>query len=124
CTGLASILSIAHAQSVSLSAARRSDGQMQVTVWGSSPSPVTLQASSDLKNWQDLQTFSISGGPVVLGDTEAANHSHRTYRVRDAVAAPTQLPDLASLMNRVFPAPEGFNTIQYAANGTLGFIVW
>lgn len=46
------------------------------------------------------------------------------FNISNPTPPPSNLPDLANLPNRVFPSPEGFNTVQYAPNGALGFIVW
>jgi hypothetical protein len=113
-----------HAQSASItSVARLSNGQTRVTVTGSSGTAVMLQGSMDLKSWSDLQSLTLSGSAVVYTDTTTTTTRQRFYRVHGS-AATTELPELANLPNAVFPAPEGFNTIQYAPNGRLGFIVW
>ncbi|HEV8543632.1 MAG TPA: chitobiase/beta-hexosaminidase C-terminal domain-containing protein [Verrucomicrobiae bacterium] len=46
------------------------------------------------------------------------------FNISNPAPPVSTLPDLASYANRVFPAPEGFNTVQYAPDGKLGFIVW
>lgn len=100
-------------------------GTVKLTVTGSSPNPVTLQSSPDLKSWADVKTLALNGTPLEVSDTKSASGS-RVYRLRDsgAIPPPSTLPELGDLQNRVFPAPEGGATIQYAANGMLGFIVW
>jgi hypothetical protein len=40
------------------------------------------------------------------------------------VAPPAPLSDLANLPNAVFTPGEGFDTVQYAANGSLAYIFW
>jgi hypothetical protein len=100
---------------------RLENGQIQVSASGSSPNPVDLQASSDLSSWSTIQTLSANHGSLVFTDSMSAGE--RIYRLH-TTPAPTQLADLADSPNRVFEAPEGFNTIQYAPNGTLGFIAW
>jgi hypothetical protein len=113
------------ADGVELSAiARLPDGRVQITLQGSSPGPVVLQASSDFKSWSDLQSFNLNGTPVVWTDANAASLGERIYRAKTGGSPPATLPDLGELENRVFPAPEGINTIQYAPNGKLGFIAW
>jgi hypothetical protein len=97
---------------------------MQITITGTSAQPVVLQATSDLKAWEDLQTLTLAGDPVSYVDLQAVSVPERSYRVRSTGTVPASLPDLGPLVNRVFPAPEGFNTVQYAPNGGLGFIVW
>lgn len=105
---------------------RLPDGTVQISITGSSSDPVVLQSSSDLKSWQDLQTLNLSGGEATYVDSQANTLRERNYRVRTASGSsnPTSPADLGTMMNRVFPAPEGFNTVQYAPDGTLGFIVW
>jgi hypothetical protein len=103
---------------------RLPDGSAELTVTGNAATAVSIQASSDLHSWTDLQTLSLNGNPVVYRDSQASFASRRVYRVRSVSSAPTTLPDLADYRNRVFPAPEGQTTIQYAPDGKLGFIVW
>jgi hypothetical protein len=127
CVLLTAILTVQAAE-VRLSEVKRlSNGQVQVVVTGDADDPVTVQGSTDLKDWQDLQTFSLTGSPVYYTDTEAASLALRTYRVRTTSgrqSVPSELSDLSEAQNRVFPAPEGRNTIQFAADGKLAFIVW
>ena len=80
-----------------------------------------VEASTDLVNWVSIQTNSPSALPFTLTDFQSGNFARRFYRVRSAGAL---LPDLAQFTNSVFMASEGFNTLQYAPNGKLGFIVW
>jgi hypothetical protein len=101
---------------------RQANGQVQLSLGGVSVTPLALQSSVDLKNWSTVQTFTLAGTAIVYTDSQPGA-AKRFYRLRDP-ATPVQLPDLATLPNAVFPAPEGFDTIQYAANGKLGFIVW
>jgi hypothetical protein len=111
------------AQSASLSSiVRQASGQTQVTVTGISAAPLALQASSDLKTWSNLQTLTLTGAPIVYTDSQP-NAARRFYRLH-AAGTGAALPDLGNLPNAVFPAPEGFDTIQFAPNGKLGFIVW
>ncbi len=114
---------LSNAQEVRLSQiVRLPDGRTQVTISGLSPSPVALQCSSDLKSWSDLQTYTLNGSPVTFTDGSSAGH--RVYRVGSVASVPSMLPDLGDLQNRVFPAPEGLNTVQFAPDGKLGFITW
>jgi hypothetical protein len=104
---------------------RRANGEVEVTISGAANAPVVLQSSSDLKSWEDLQAVTLSGGTATYIDTHAMGVRERSYRVRSGEAnEPATLPDLGSMENRVFPAPEGFNTVQFARNGSLGFFVW
>ena len=49
----------------------------------------------------------------------------RFYRLKTASSTPgVQLPALENLQNQVFVSGEGFDTVQFAPNGTLGFIFW
>lgn len=124
---LFTIILCTRAEEVRLSEVKRlPNGQVQVVVTGQSSAPVTVQGSSDLKTWQDLQTFSLEGTPIYYTDTTAPSVARRTYRIRasSGQAVAPAVSDLSELHNRVFPAPEGFNTIQFAPDGNLGFIVW
>ncbi|MGV3772012.1 MAG: chitobiase/beta-hexosaminidase C-terminal domain-containing protein [Verrucomicrobiales bacterium] len=47
-----------------------------------------------------------------------------TFNINNPTGTTGPLADLANNPNTVFPAPEGFDTIQYAPDGKLGFIVW
>jgi hypothetical protein len=112
------------AGSVTLSRITRlPDGSAEMVVSGSASSPLVLQGTSDFKTWKDIQTFNLSGTPVTLKDPSASSQARRLYRVNASTQA-IPLPDLSGLQNRVFPAPEGADTIQFAPNGTLGYIVW
>ncbi len=128
CFALVALGLTVSAQEVRLSAVRRlPGGEVELTMNGSSAQPMVLQGSSDLKTWQDLQTVTLGGSPITYTDLQAVAVQERSYRLRGAAADPAglkSLPDLGDLENRVFPAPEGFNTIQFAPNGTLGFIFW
>lgn len=97
---------------------------MKVSISGVSVSPVTLQASFDLKTWTDLQTFTLTGTEVVYTDAQAATTPTRHYRLKQGSTTAVTLPDLANSPNTVFTAGEGFDTVQYAANGNLGLIFW
>jgi hypothetical protein len=99
-------------------------GSVQLTINGPAQTAVTLQGSSDLKQWNDLQTITLSSPSAVYTDTQAKTLRTRSYRLRTQTAPPPALPDLGDALNRVFPAPEGMSTIQYAPNGKLGFIAW
>src|SRR5688572_13286183 len=116
-----------NAEDVMLSEVKRlPEGKIQMKISGSCPDAVTLQVTADLKNWTDLQTFSLKGDPIYYTDENSPSVVRRAYRVRTSTNQPVipALPDLGDAVNRVFPAPEGFNTVQFAADGKLGFIVW
>lgn len=117
----------ARAQSVSLGGpVRLADGAMRLTITGSSAGPVTLQGSADMKEWRDIESFTLNGAPVTYTDEGAAGQGMKYYRVKagGVVEPPVVLPDLSGLLNEVFIPGEGFDTIQYAPNGSLGLIVW
>jgi hypothetical protein len=105
---------------------RLSNGQVQMTLTGTAPSAVNVQASADLKNWTTVQTATLTGASVTVTDPGAASLPKRFYRLwTDATpVVPTPLTDLSTLANAVFPAREAFDSTQYAPNGNLGFIVW
>src|SRR4051812_29601503 len=99
-TWFALFSSSSYAQSITLSPGRRlANGQVQMTISGTSANPVTLQASSDLKNWEDVQSFSLNGASIIYTDTQASTFRNRTYRVRADDAIALQLPDLGTLQN-------------------------
>src|SRR5687767_1973402 len=86
-----------------------------------SAAPLVVEASTDLVNWTQLSTIAASGSATVVTDSQSATFAKRFYRTRTQVPA---LSDLTQLPNTVFMAGEGFNTLQYAPNGKIGFIVW
>ena len=83
--------------------------------------PLVIEASSDLANWVSISTVPVSTAPTTVTDSQSANFARRFYRARTDTPV---LPDLTQLSNSVFIAGEGFNTVQYALNGKLGFIIW
>lgn len=104
--------------------AQVSPTQVRVTATGSSANPVVLEGTTDFQSWTTVTTFPANTSPMTYTDNTG---TRRSYRLRSGTApapTPQTLPDLASFQNRVFPAPEGFETVQYAADGKLGFIVW
>jgi hypothetical protein len=100
------------------------DGSLELTISGSNGEAVVLQASRDLKGWNDVQTYYLNGGPALYQQAAGANQWN-FFRLRSGtVETGTQLPSLADSPNAVFVAGEGFDTVQFAPNGTLGFIFW
>ncbi|MDX1953727.1 MAG: hypothetical protein SFY81_16270 [Verrucomicrobiota bacterium] len=96
-------------------------GGAQLTVTGQSSGLVTLQSSTDLNSWMDIATNQLNGIPWVVIDPLPGGT--RFYRI-SLVSTGESLGDLSQLQNQVFTAGEGFNTIQYAPDGNLAFIVW
>lgn len=80
-----------------------------------------LEASTNLVNWTSIKTNPANATPIAIADPQAAGFSRRFYRVQ-TIGAP--LGDLTQMPNSVFMPPDGFNALQYAPNGKLGFIVW
>ncbi|MGV3772563.1 MAG: hypothetical protein ACO1QB_06640 [Verrucomicrobiales bacterium] len=119
-------MEMTQAASPSISGVKRlSNGQIQMTLNGTASAPMVLEATTDFKNWTQLQSYTLNGAPVTATDSQSSSFKSRFYRLRGGSATtPTTLPELANSVNAVFPAPEGFNTVQYAPNGNLGFIVW
>lgn len=107
--------------SPTISTPKRIAGGFEIRVRGLSAVPLMVQASNDLVEWHDHQQVTLSGGEVVVTDILGGGSAQRYYRLKPLAVT---LPDLNGLKNSVFPAGEGFNTMQYAASGTLGFIVW
>lgn len=68
-------------------------------------------------------TTTIKAKAFATGMTDSAVTT-ATINISNPTPPPSSLPDLAGLPNRVFPAQEGFDTVQYAPDGKLGFIVW
>lgn len=86
-----------------------------------SSQPLVIEASTDLRNWVAISTVAPSSSATVVTDPLSASLPRRFYRTQSAGAP---LTDLTLLPNTVFMAGEGFNTLQYAPSGKLGFIVW
>ena len=86
-----------------------------------SAQPTVLEASTNLVHWVGVATNAANAEPLTVTDPQSTNILRRFYRVQ-TVGAP--LPDLSQLPNGVFMPPDGFNAVQYAPNGKLGFIVW
>lgn len=86
-----------------------------------SATPLVVEASTDLVNWTAISNVAASAAPTIVTDSQSASFPRRFYRTQSAAPA---LPDLRQMPNSVFMAGEGFNTLQYAPNGKLGFIVW
>ena len=102
--------------------AKQANGALRVTINGALGEQVTLQGSGDLKSWSDLQFYTLTGDAVTY---DQAGMDGRFYRLKAASSTSgVQLPVLDNLQNQVFVAGEGFDTVQFAPNGTLGFIFW
>ncbi len=87
--------------------------------------PAVIEASPDLKTWQPVFTNTTGGTVITFTDTAGTSLAHRFYRAVTIISGGNQtLPDLAQSPNAVFQAGEGFNTVQFAPDGRLGFIVW
>ncbi len=101
----------------------------QFTVTASTDLTV-VETSSNLQTWTPLQTNAAGVENITVTDWYSHDYSRRFYRVRSlgSTPAPTPTPlpsgDLSQLNNSVFIAGEGFNTLQFAPNGKLGFIAW
>ncbi len=97
-----------------------------------SPNITVVEASPNFQNWYPLQTNAANAGLVTVTDWNCQDFVRRFYRVRSWSITPTPPPastpaalgDLTQLNNSIFMASEGFNTLQYAPNGKLGFIAW
>jgi hypothetical protein len=57
-----------------------SDGQFAIEVTGAPSEQVTIQVSSDLVTWTDVQTVTITDGPMVFTDSNANQYAVRFYR--------------------------------------------
>jgi hypothetical protein len=63
------------------SAQRLFDGSFQLAFYGLVGSNYTIQASTDLLNWQPLTNFVRTNYPFYFSDQTAMNYSRRFYRV-------------------------------------------
>ena len=116
---------------VSLRPTRISGDPFQFVMNGSSDQVTVIETSTDFQNWLSVQTNAAGAINVTYTDWWSHDYSRRFYRVRiltNSIGATNPLPgaltNLAALPNAVFMAGEGFNTLQFAPNGKLGFIAW
>jgi len=111
---------VATAQNVTL---QRVPGPVHPYRLSVSPSAQALvvEASTDFVNWSLVSPVAASSSATIVTDPQSTSFPRRFYRARTAVPP---LPDLSQLPNTVFMAGEGFNALQCAPNGKLGFIVW
>jgi hypothetical protein len=80
-----------------------------------------------MKSWADLKTYQLTGSPAVFEQPANAQARYQYFRLKTGAGIPTppvSLPDLSSAVNSVFVAGEGFDTVQFAPNGTLGILFW
>ncbi|MEO5802975.1 MAG: hypothetical protein ABIR24_05560 [Verrucomicrobiota bacterium] len=104
----------------------------QFSISGSTTQITVVEATTNLQNWISIQTNAAGAGNVTVTDWYSHDYPKRFYRVRTLSTnsvvptnpPPSDLSDLAQLNNSVFMAGEGFNTLQFAPNGKLGFIAW
>lgn len=104
----------------------------QFTISGSVLQTTVVETTTNFQNWIVIQTNSPGAAIVTVTDWYSHDYATRFYRVRTLstnIVTPTNVPpgnlaDLSQLNNSVFMAGEGFNTLQFAANGKLGFIAW
>ena len=128
---LAGAILISHAaaveslgQNVSLATARDPRTRIvTVSINGPAGTRGTVQASGNLREWTDIGPFTLAGLPITLPDAQSAFSSHRFYRATTSAPA-SELDDLNAMANSVFTPGEGFDTLQFAPNGNLGFIAW
>jgi hypothetical protein len=58
------------------------NGSAQFQITGLQDRPYTIQASTDLKIWTDLQTRTASSGKISFTDPDAARYAQRFYRLK------------------------------------------
>jgi hypothetical protein len=104
---------------VSISSAT-ADATIRYTLNGTEP---TSSSTAYTAPFTPSTTVTVRAKAFKAGMTDSAVAS-ATFTISNPTAPASNLPDLANLPNRVFPAPEAFDTVQYAPNGKLGFIVW
>lgn len=105
---------------------RQSDGSIILTITGTSGESAILQGSVDMRAWNDLQTYTLDGSVTFRRDFSDQDR-YQYFRLKGAGGlppGPNPLVDLSTLVNAVFPAGEGFDTVQFAPNGTLGMLFW
>ena len=61
---------------------RLSTGQVQFALTAPGAAQVTVLGSTNLSNWQPLQTVPVTNGSAVFSDTTATNFPGRFYRLR------------------------------------------
>ncbi|HEX7862386.1 MAG TPA: hypothetical protein VF773_18760 [Verrucomicrobiae bacterium] len=105
---------------------RQSNGSLSIGINGGSGEQVTLQGSGDLNGWNDVQSYQLSGAAVQFHSASPAKFQF--FRLKSVASTPgggvSSLPALSDSANSVFVAGEGFDTVQFAPNGMLGFIFW
>src|SRR5688572_22117916 len=99
-------------------------GAIALRIEGTAEQPMQLQFSVNNLTWTTLQTVSLTGSTVTVYDQPPSNSPQRFYRLRGSSGPVVPLPDLTQEPNNVFIAGEGFNTLQFAPSGKLGFIAW
>jgi hypothetical protein len=104
---------------------RMPDGSIEMSVHGSGGEQVILQGSGDMKSWVDLQSYQLNGTPAVYQQA-VTGVQHNFFRLKTVSTVPSGsiLPPLSDSPNSIFVAGEGFDTLQFAPNGNLGFIFW
>ena len=63
------------------SLARLSDGRVQFSLTASGAALAKVQGSTDLTDWQDLQTVPLTNGSAVFTDDTAPTFPSRYYRL-------------------------------------------
>ncbi len=111
---------------------RISASPFQFTASGNFNQQTVIETSTNFQTWLPVQTNAAGLSSVTYTDWWSHDYSRRFYRVRilsNTVVVvtnpvPSGLIDLAALPNSIFMAGEGFNTLQFAPDGKLGFIAW
>ena len=127
CTVVCAVISMKSTAAPALTGPiRQPNGTLALTISGNSGEQVTLQGSSDMRSWKDVQSFSLGNTPTVYQQSPGAQTKFSFFRLKSGQTAPvtSSLPSLSDSPNSVFVAGEGFDTVQFAPNGTLGFIFW
>jgi hypothetical protein len=99
------------------------NNKLVVTGTSSASTSVNLEGSTDFRTWTKLQTFA-PGAAVTYTDSVTSGRFYRLTAGDVSPVPPSTLPDLGTLVNRVFEAPENLDTVQYAPNGNLAYIAW
>ena len=59
-----------------------SDGQVRLTLRAPTAHELVIQASTNMDSWEDIGTIKTSEDSAEFRDLNAAQHSHRFYRLK------------------------------------------
>ncbi len=104
------------------------DGSFQMTFYGVIGTNYTFQASTDLKNWMSLFSFTCTNSPMYLVDTNATQYAYRFYRIAQFGTSPTislgfglAQPWTANGLSLMLQGPVGSNYIIQASTDLMSW---